>query len=156
MNIFETASSCFSWWRYQIEIFSAVLALCDVNSSHKDQWHGALMLSLICAWTKSWVNNRYACDLRRHRAHCDVISMHFCIDAPETFRSIVLYCKLEPSQDEKPKTFSCGWNFMYVSGPLVSDPVNYLPYTKKRHSDLHRIHKHYEARERLSVRGMLH
>ena len=33
------------------------------------------MLSLICAWTKSWANNGDTCDLRRHRAHYDVIVM---------------------------------------------------------------------------------
>ena len=33
------------------------------------------MLSLICAWTIGWVNNRDATDLRRHRAHYDVTVM---------------------------------------------------------------------------------
>ena len=46
-----------------------------VNSPHKGQWHGALMLSLICVWINGWVNNREAGDLRRHRAHYDVIVM---------------------------------------------------------------------------------
>ena len=40
-----------------------------MNSTHKGQWHGAFMFSLICAWTNGWVNNRYAGDLRHHRAH---------------------------------------------------------------------------------------
>ena len=42
-----------------------------VNSPYKGQWHGILMFSLIYAWIK----NREAGDLRRHRAHCDVIVM---------------------------------------------------------------------------------
>ena len=46
-----------------------------VNSPHKGQWRGALMFSLICAWINDWVNNREACDLRRHRTHYDVIVM---------------------------------------------------------------------------------
>ena len=46
-----------------------------VNSPHKGQWRGALMFSLICAWMIDWVNNREAGDLRRHRAHYDVIVM---------------------------------------------------------------------------------
>ena len=33
------------------------------------------MLSSIYAWTNGWVNNREAGDLRRHRAHYDVIAM---------------------------------------------------------------------------------
>ena len=46
-----------------------------LNSSHKGQWHGALMFSLMCARINGWVNNGDAGDLRRHRAHCDVIVM---------------------------------------------------------------------------------
>ena len=42
-----------------------------VNSPHKDQWRGALMLPSICAWINDWANNREADDLRRHRAHYD-------------------------------------------------------------------------------------
>ena len=46
-----------------------------VNSPHKGQWRGALMFSLICARINGWVNNREAGDLRRYRAHYDVIVM---------------------------------------------------------------------------------
>ena len=43
-----------SWWRHQMETFSALLAFVrgihrsPVNFPHKGQWRGALMLSLIC------------------------------------------------------------------------------------------------------------
>ena len=47
-----------------------------VNSPHKGQWCGALILPLICAWISRWVNNRKAGDLRRHRAHYDVSLWH--------------------------------------------------------------------------------
>ena len=43
-----------------------------VESSNKGQWHGALVFSLICAWTNGWTNNRDAGDLRRRCAHYDV------------------------------------------------------------------------------------
>ena len=46
-----------------------------VNSPHKGQRRGALMFSLICAWINAWVNNRETDDLRRYRAHYDVIVM---------------------------------------------------------------------------------
>ena len=46
-----------------------------VNSPHKGQWREALIFSLIGAWINGWVNNREAGDLRRHRAHYDVIVM---------------------------------------------------------------------------------
>ena len=71
------------WWRHQVGLFSAVLALCagnspvPVNSPHKGQWRGALVFSLICAWINDWVNNRQAGDFRRHRGHYYVIVMIF-------------------------------------------------------------------------------
>ena len=46
-----------------------------VNSSHKGQWRGALMFSLICVWINGWVNNREAGDLRRYHVHYDVTVM---------------------------------------------------------------------------------
>ena len=46
-----------------------------VNSPHKGQWRGVLVFSLICVWINGWVNNREAGDLRRYRAHYDVIVM---------------------------------------------------------------------------------
>ena len=74
-----------TWWRHQMETCSFhVTCNCPVvrgnhrspvNSPHKGQWRGALMLSLICAWTNGWVNHRDTGDLRRHRAHYDVIVM---------------------------------------------------------------------------------
>ena len=44
-----------------------------VNPPHGGQWRGALRFSLVCARINSWINNREAGDLRRHRAHYDVI-----------------------------------------------------------------------------------
>ena len=70
-----------TWWRNQMETFSALLAICagnspvPVNSPHKGQWRVALMFSLICARINDWVNNREAGDLRRYRGHYDVIVM---------------------------------------------------------------------------------
>ena len=46
-------------------------------------WRGALLFSLICAWMNGWVNNREAGDLRRHRAHYDVIVMDGACQHPE-------------------------------------------------------------------------
>ena len=46
-----------------------------VICTHKGQWRGALMFSMICAWINGSVNNSEAGDLRRRRAHYDVIVM---------------------------------------------------------------------------------
>ena len=51
---------------------------------HRDRWIPRTKasddvffdISLICAWINDWVNNREAGDLRRHRAHYDVIVMN--------------------------------------------------------------------------------
>ena len=44
-----------------------------IDSPHKGQWRGALILPLICVLINGWANNREAGDFRRHRAHYDVI-----------------------------------------------------------------------------------
>ena len=48
-----------SWWRHQMQTFSASLALCawnsPVNSTKKAQWRWALMFSLTCFWINCWV-----------------------------------------------------------------------------------------------------
>ena len=63
-----------------------------VNSPHKGQWRRALMFSLICAWKKNgWVNNREAGDLRRHRAHYDVIVMHLSEDWVNNHMPVVMW-----------------------------------------------------------------
>ena len=57
-----------SWWRHQIETFSALLALCAGNSPVTGEFPAqkpmtrSLMFSLICAW----INTREAGDLNIH------------------------------------------------------------------------------------------
>ena len=82
IQLFENKILVYStWWRHQMETFSALLALVrgihrsPVNSPHKGQWRWALMFSLICAWINCWVNNGDAGDLRRHSTHYDVTVM---------------------------------------------------------------------------------
>ena len=74
---------CITWWRHHMENFPRYwpfvrgIHRSPVNSPHKGQWRGALMFSLICAWTNGRVNNWDASDLRRHRAHYDVTVMTY-------------------------------------------------------------------------------
>ena len=69
------------WWCHQIKKiprywpFVPGIPRPPVNSPHKGQWRGALVFSLICAWTSGWVNNRDSGDLRRHRPHFEVTVM---------------------------------------------------------------------------------
>ena len=102
------------WWCHQMETFSALLPFVRgihrllVNSPHKDQWCRALMFSLICTWANSWINNGDTGDLRRQRAHYDVIVMHICRVASdshfrgnESHRHHVYWCiHVSPSRNE--------------------------------------------------------
>ena len=47
----------------------------SVDSPHKGRWRGAMMFSLVCAWTNGWASNRDPGDFRRHSAHYDVTVM---------------------------------------------------------------------------------
>ena len=64
-----------------MEAFSALLVLCEgnhpssVNSPQRGLWRGALMFTLIYAWTNGWISNRNAGDLRSHRTRYDVTVM---------------------------------------------------------------------------------
>ena len=72
-----------------METFSALLAIwadiyrSPVNSPHRGQLRGALMLYLIRALINSWINNREAGDLKRIRAHYDV-TVTISINYPST------------------------------------------------------------------------
>ena len=86
---YDTCSACFCAqysahihddvikWKYFTRNWPFVRGIhrSPVNSPHKGQWRGALMLFFICVWINGWVNNREAGDLRRYRAHCDVTVM---------------------------------------------------------------------------------
>ena len=50
---YADCSSIVAWWRHQMETFTPSLALCE-GTPQKDQWRGALMFSVICAWTNGW------------------------------------------------------------------------------------------------------
>ena len=71
----------FAWWRHHMKTFPRYwpfvrgIHWSSVNSLHKGQWRGALVLSLIYAWMNNLVNNREAGDLRRHRPHYGVTVM---------------------------------------------------------------------------------
>ena len=68
-------------WRHQMETFSVLLAICAGNSLVtgeflvQSQWRGALMFSLVSAWTNDGVNTREAGDFRCHHAHFYVTVM---------------------------------------------------------------------------------
>ena len=86
-------------WKHFPRYWPFVLGIhrSPLNSPHKDQWSGALMLPVICARIDVWPNNREAGELRRNRAHYDVTVMHARICMPTSlvrFDSCKSLCKL--------------------------------------------------------------
>ena len=70
-----------SWWRHQMETFSALLAICAGNSPATGEFPKQRLVTrsfdvfLDLRLNKRLVNNREAVDLRCHGAHYDVIVM---------------------------------------------------------------------------------
>ena len=64
-----------------METFSTLLAICAGNSPVPGEFPTqrpvtrSIDVYLICARINGWVNNREAGDLRRHRAHYDVLGV---------------------------------------------------------------------------------
>ena len=91
-----------SWLRHQMETFSALLARRAGNSLVTSEFpsQGPVTRSFWCflwsaPWINGWVNNREAGDLRRHRAHYDVVVM----------------LNLFQSETRKFSLCGCGWRF---------------------------------------------
>ena len=115
-----------------METFSALLAICagnsPVNSPHKGQWRGALMFSLIWAWINGWVNNGEAGDLRRHRAHHDVIvTSVYCIQYHGGQSAVypVMICLVQSSSRTSKLPCTCTTSILYW---LRASNVRCLPH----------------------------
>ena len=71
----------FSWWRHQMETFSALLAICVGNSAVPGEFPAQRPVTrsfdvfFDLHWINGWANNREAGDLRRYHAHYDVTVM---------------------------------------------------------------------------------
>ena len=85
------------WWRHQMETYSALLAICAVNSPVTGEFLAQRTVTRsfhvffdlrLHAWLNGWVNNREAGDLRRHRAHNYVIVMTFPINDRSSYNSL--------------------------------------------------------------------
>ena len=72
-----------TWWRHQVETFSALLVLCEDNSPVTREFptkaRDAVLRCFLWAalWIDGWVNNHEGGDLRRHHAHYDVMVMMY-------------------------------------------------------------------------------
>ena len=84
-----------------------------VNSPHKGQWRGALMLSLICAWINGWVNKREAGDLKRHRAHCDATVM-YCLIPVDVFFNTFRFTSVALTKSMAPMPMKQPWRIWLI------------------------------------------
>ena len=82
VNVYQHWLLSSTWWRHQMETFSALLAICAGNSPVSGEFPAQRPVARsfdvffdLCP-INDWVNNREAGDLRRSRAHYDVIVMH--------------------------------------------------------------------------------
>ena len=77
--LIQLAVSQTSWRRHQMEAFSALLAICAVNSPVSGEFPSQRPVTrsfdVFFDLNNDWVNNHQAGDLRRHRAHYDVTVM---------------------------------------------------------------------------------
>ena len=85
INTTLTHTVCFniskrSWWRHQMETFSALRAgnspVTGEFPSQRPVTRSFDVFFFIWTWTNVWVNNREAVDLRRYRGHYDVTVMY--------------------------------------------------------------------------------
>ena len=70
-----------SWWRHQMETFSALLAICAGNSPVTDELPSQRPVTrsfdvFLDLCLNGWLNNRDTGDLIRHRAHYDATVMY--------------------------------------------------------------------------------
>ena len=85
-----------TWWRHQMDTFSALLAICVRNSSVTGQFSAKRPVRrsfgdfFICAWINDWENNRGAGELRRNRPHCNVTVMK----CTQTTTSFYINCRI--------------------------------------------------------------
>ena len=72
----STECSHSTWWRHQMETFSALLALCAGNSPVTGEFLAqSFDVFFDLGLNDSWTNTGAGADLRRYRTHYDVIVM---------------------------------------------------------------------------------
>ena len=106
--------------------FVRVIHRSPLNSRHKSQSRRALMFSLARSWKNGSVNNREASDLRRHRAHYDVIVMTapYCIASVLTLLYIyIMYMLYYQSQKLRHVSQSTELHSYITPWPVVDRQV---------------------------------
>ena len=93
-----------TWWRHQMETFSALLAICAGNSPVPGEFPAQRPVTrsfdvfFDLRLNKRLINNREAGDLRRHRGHYDVIVMNQDYSLKMMVARVVLWCEISAFQ----------------------------------------------------------
>ena len=104
-----------------------------VDSPQKGQWRGAVMFSLICAWTNDWANNRDGGDLRHNHAHYDVTIMSVLYNQ---YHSCWCSC-IQQTKQQNPQNITGPWlalgcgllaNFLFPYFPYFSSMITEVTY----------------------------
>ena len=104
-----------------------------VNSHHKGQWRGALVVSFICAWINGWVNNRETGDLRRHRTHYDItVSTRSTTNTWSGYWPLIQVFNVTSTHDDviKWKHFPRYWPFYAGNSPVTGEFPAQRPVTR--------------------------
>ena len=96
-----------TWWRNQVETFSALLAICAGNSPVPGEVPAQrpVTQSFHVFWMNRWVNTRKAGDLRRYHAHYDVLAMSWW---PSQY-SLCVQTLAIPLSDDENKITTIDW-----------------------------------------------
>ena len=102
----DDSDSYQTWWRHQMETFSALLVICGGNSlvtgEFPSQSPVTQSFDVFFDLCLSWVKNRKAGDLIRHHAHYDVSVMK-CSHAPGSL------CKYNKTVCKLVRRYNCIW-----------------------------------------------
>ena len=137
------ANELISWWRHQMEPFSALLALCAGNSPVPGEFPAqnpvtrSFDVFFDLRLNKRWVNNREAGDLRRHLGHYDVnvmlsrvgVSIRHASCSGIGLLSRFLPCHFFPVWPDNQNTWYL-WNITFIFGKCrynwaAATPANY-------------------------------
>ena len=103
------------WWRLQMQTFSALLAFCVGNSSVTGEFPAQRPVTrsfdVFLDLSLDLANNREVGDLRRHRAHYDVIVMHIYLftGAKANDRGLICFVSSTPCLQRLVKFIADEW-----------------------------------------------
>ena len=124
-----------AWWRHQMETFSALLAFCAGNSPVTGEFPTQRTRSFDVTFDRisRWVNNREAGDLKRYRAHYDVIVMGILYNFPTENTNEIRELQLRQTAmifhwfawKGDFKFLACSWGLCFSACEFVEiDPFN--------------------------------